>query len=144
MLTELLPMLYPAGAAPDNFTVRSGNAPVIMATLRTNQKVTQYTLRVIPGGLPLTGVFINVVALTLLPLHQKEVLKANDIADVLLIGEQAAEYRLRPAFFSFEREYSVLKKEISNPAQPHAREVLLIDGSDDVCFFGIYNDTTIR
>lgn len=36
------------------------------------------------------------------------------------------------------------KKKISNPAQAHAGEVLLIDGSNDICFFRIYNDMAIR
>ncbi len=72
MFAELLPMLHPAGAAPDNFARRSGNASVIVAALRTNQKATQYTLRVVPGGLPLIGVFIDVAAFTLFPCTRKK------------------------------------------------------------------------
>jgi len=115
-----------------------------VAALRTNQKATQYTLRVVPGGLPLIGVFIDVAAFTLFFLRQKEIIKANDIANVLLIGEQITEYWLCPAFFSLGGRYPMLKKKISNPAQAHAGEVSLINGSDDGCFFRIYNDEAIR
>ncbi len=144
MFAELLPMLHLAGAAPDNYARRSGNASVIMVALRTNQKTTQYTLGVVPGGLPLIGVFIDVATLALFSLRQKEIIKANDIADLALIGEQIVEYWLCPVFLSLGRGYPMLKKKISNSAQTHAREVLLVDGSDDGCFFGIYNDEAIR
>ena len=144
MFAEFLPMLHPAGAAPDNFARRSGNASVIMVALRANQKATQYTLRVVPGGLPLIGVFIDVATFTLFSLCQKEIIEANDIADVPLIGQQIVEYWLCPAFFSLGRGYPILKKKISNPAQAHTGKVLLIDSSDNGCFFGIYNNEAIR
>ena len=37
----------------------------------------------------------------------------------------------------------MLKKKISNPAQAHAGKVLLINSFDDICFFRIYNDSTL-
>ena len=47
MLTELFPMLHTIGTTPDDLARWSGNAAVIMATFRTNQKAAQYTLRVV-------------------------------------------------------------------------------------------------
>ena len=54
---------------------------------------------------------------------QEEIIEADDVADVLLIGEQIAEHRLRPTVFTLGRWYPLLKKKISNPAQAHAGEV---------------------
>ena len=144
MLAERLSMLHTAGTTPNHLPGRATNAPVVIIALGTNQKAAQYTLGVVPGGLSLIGIFINVAAFTFFSLYQEEVIKADNIADVLLIGEQVAEYRLCPVFFSLWGGYPMLKKKISNPAQAHARKVLLIDGSDDICFFRINNDVTIR
>lgn len=85
MLAERLPMLHTAGAAPDNLPRWAGNAPVVMITFSTNQKATQYTLGVVPGDLSLIGIFINVAAFALFSLYQEEVIKADDIANVLLV-----------------------------------------------------------
>ena len=144
MLAELLSMLHTAGTAPNNLPGRASNTPVVIITLSTNQKATQYTLGVVPGGLSLIGIFINVAAFTFFSLYQEEVIKADNIADVLLIGEQVAEYRLCPVFFSFWGGYPMLKKKLSNPAQAHTREVALIDSLDDIYLFRLYNDATIR
>jgi len=91
-----------------------------MVAPRTNQKATQYILGVVPGSLPFIGVFINVAALALFSLRQKEIIKANDITDVFLIGEQTTEYWLCPALFSIGKEYPMLKKKFSNSAQAYA------------------------
>ena len=120
MFTELLSMFYAVGTTPDDLAGRAGNAPVVMIALSTNQKATQYTLGVVPGDLSLVSIFIDVAALTLFPLYQKEVIKADDIADILLIRQHIAEYWLCPAAFSLGRWYSMLKEKISNPAQAHA------------------------
>lgn len=85
MLAELLSMLHTAGTAPNNLPGRASNTPVVIITLSTNQKATQYTLGVVPGGLSMIGIFINVAAFTFFSLYQEEVIKTNDIADVLLI-----------------------------------------------------------
>jgi hypothetical protein len=85
MLAELLSMLHTAGAAPDNLPGWAGNAPVVMIALSTNQKATQYTLGVVPGDLSLVGIFIDVAAFALFSLYKEEVIKADDIADVLLV-----------------------------------------------------------
>ena len=85
MFTELFSVLHTAGATPDNLPGWAGNAPVVMIALSTNQKATQYTLGVVPGDLSLIGIFIDIAAFALFPLCQEEVIKADDIADVLLI-----------------------------------------------------------
>ena len=135
MLTELFPMLHPAGTTPDDLAGWPGNAAIVMATFRANQKATQYTLRVVPGGLSLMGVLVDIASSAFLSLCQKEIVKADDIANVLLIGKQIAENWLCPAFPAFRGRYSPLEQKISNPAQAHAGEVLLIDHSHDICFF---------
>ena len=101
MLTELFPMLHPAGTTPDDLARWSGNAAVIMATFRTNQKAAQYTLRVVPGGLSLMSILIYVAPSAFLSLRQKEFVKADDIANVLLIGKEIAENWLCPVFLAF-------------------------------------------
>ena len=136
VLAKLLSMLHTTGTAPNNLPGRASNAPVVMIALCTNQKATQYTLGVVPGGLSMIGIFINVAAFTFFSLYQEEFIKADNIADVLLIGEQVAEYRLCPVFFSLWGGYPMLKKKISNPAQAHARKVLLINSFDGICFCG--------
>ena len=135
MLTELFPMLHPAGTTPDDLAGWPGNAAIVMATFRANQKATQYTLRVVPGGLSLMGVLVDIASSAFLTLCQKEIVKADDITNVLLIGKQIAENWLCPAFPAFRGRYSPLEQKISNPAQAHAGEVLLIDHSHDICFF---------
>lgn len=135
MLTELLSMLHPIGTTPDDLAGWPGNAAIVMATFRANQKATQYTLRVVPGDLSLMGVLVDIAPSAFLSLRQKEIVKANDIANVLLIGKQIAENWLCSAFPAFRGRYSPLEQKISNPAQTHAGEVLLIDHSHDICFF---------
>ena len=135
MLTELFSVFHPIGTTPDNLAGWPGNAAIVMATFRTNQKAAQYTLRVVPGGLSLMGVLIYIAPPAFLSLHQKEIVKADNVADVLLIGKQIAENRLRPAFPAFRGWNIPLEQKISNPAQAHAGEVLLIDHSHDICFF---------
>ena len=137
MLTELFLMLHPVGTAPDDLAGWSGNAVVIMATFRANQKAAQYTLRVVPGGLSLMGVLIYIAPPAFLSLRQKEIVKANDIANVLLVGKQILNYRLCPLLLALRRWDTLLKKKISDSAQAYAVEVLLIDHSYDVCFFMI-------
>lgn len=85
MFAKLLSVLHTAGAAPDNLPGWAGNAPVVMIALSANQKATQYTLGVVPGDLSLVGIFIDVAAFALFSLYQEEVIKADDIADVLLV-----------------------------------------------------------
>ena len=135
MLTELFPMLHTIGTTPDDLARWSGNAAVIMATFRTNQKAAQYTLRVVPGGLSLMSILIYVAPSAFLSLRQKEIVKADDIANVLLIGKQIAENRLCPAFSAFRGRNITLEQKISNPTQTHVGEVLLINYSHDICFF---------
>lgn len=100
VFAELLPMLHTAGTAPDNLPRWAGNAPVVMIAFSTNQKATQYILGIVPGGLSLLGIFVDVAAFALFSLCQEEVIKADDIADILLIREQIAEYWLCPMRFS--------------------------------------------
>lgn len=135
MLTELFSMLHSTGTAPDDLAGYPGNAAVIMASFRANQKATQYTLRVVPGGLSLMSILIYIAPSAFLSLRQKEIVKANDIADVLLVGKQIAENWLCPAFPAFRGWNVALEQKISNPAQVHAGEVLLINHSHDICFF---------
>ena len=87
MLAKFLPMLYTTGAASDDFTGRAGNTPVVMIAFRTNQKATQYTLGVVPGGLSLVGILVDIAAPALFSLYQEKVIEANDIANILLIRE---------------------------------------------------------
>ena len=135
MLTELFPMLHPTGTTPDDLAGWPGNAAIVTATFRANQKATQYTLRVVPGGLSLMGVLVDIAPPAFLSLCQKEIVKADDLADVFLIGKQIAENRLRPAFPAFRGWNIAREQKISNPAQAHAGEVLLINHSHDICFF---------
>ena len=135
MLTELFLMLHPVGTAPDDLARWSGNAMVIMATFRANQKAAQYTLRVVPGGLSLMGILVDIASSAFLSLNQKEIVKANDVADVLLVRKQIAENWLCPVFLAFRGCNITLEQKISNPAQAHAGEVLLINHSHDICFF---------
>ena len=135
MLTELFLMLHPVGTAPDDLARWSGNAMVIMATFRANQKAAQYTLRVVPGGLSLMGVLVDIAPPAFLSLRQKEIVKADNIANILLIGKQIAENWLCPAFPAFRGWNLTLEQKISNPAQAHAGEILLIDHFHDICFF---------
>ena len=135
MLTELFPMLHTIGTTPDDLAGWSGNAAIVMATFRTNQKAAQYTLRVIPGCPSLMGILIYIAPSAFLSLSQKEIIKADDIANVLLIGKQIAENWLRPSIPAFRGWNIPLEQKISNPAQAHAGEVLPIDHSHDICFF---------
>ena len=134
MLTKLFPMLHPIGTAPDDLAGWPGNAAIITATFRANQKAAQYTLRVVPGGLSLMGVLVDIAPPAFLSLRQKEIVKADNIANVLLIGKQIAENWLRPAIPVFRGWNIPFEQKISNPAQAHAGEVLLIDHSHDICF----------
>ena len=70
----------------------------------------------------------------LFSLYQEKAIEADDIADILLIGEQIAKDWLCPMGFSLGKGYPVLKETISNSARTHAGKVLLIDGSDNICF----------
>ena len=135
MLTELFSVFHPIGTTPDDLAGWSGNAAIVAATFRATQKAAQYTLRVVPGGLSLMGILVDIAPPAFLSLCQKEIVKADDIADALLIGKQIAENRLCPAFLSFRRWNITLEQEISNPTQAHAGEVLLINHSYDICFF---------
>ena len=72
MFAELLSVFHTAGATPDNLPGWAGNAPVVMITLSTNQKATQYTLRVVPGDLALVGIFIDVARLLFSPCAKKK------------------------------------------------------------------------
>ena len=135
MLTELFPMLHTIGTTPDDLAGWSGNAAIVMATFRTNQKAAQYTLRVVPGGLSLMGVLVDIAPPAFLSLRQKEIVKNDDVADIFLIGKQIAENWLRPSIPAFRGWNIPLGQKISNPAQAHAGEVLLIDHSHDICFF---------
>ena len=137
MLTELFPMLHSTGTAPDDFAGWSGNTAIVTATFRANQKAAQYTLRVIPGCPSLMGILIYIAPSAFLSLSQKEIIKADDIANVLLIGKQIAENWLCPAFPALRGRNIPLEQKISNPAQAHAGEVLLIDHSHDICFFPV-------
>ena len=121
MLTELFSVFHPIGTTPDDLAGWPGNAAIVMATFRTNQKAAQYTLRVVPGGLSLLGILIYIAPPALLSLHQKEVVKADNIANVLLIGKQIAENRLRPAFPAFRGWNIPLEQKISNPAPGSCR-----------------------
>ena len=101
MLTELFSVFHPIGTTPDDLAGWPGNAAIVMATFRANQKATQYTLRVVPGGLSLMGVLIYIAPPAFLSLRQKEFAKADDIANVLLIGKEIAENWLCPVFLAF-------------------------------------------
>ena len=101
MLTELFSVFNQIGTTPDDLAGWPGNTAVIMATFRANQKATQYTLRVVPGGLSLMGVLIYIAPPAFLSLRQKEFVKADDIANVLLIGKEIAENWLCPVFLAF-------------------------------------------
>ena len=81
------------------------------------------------------GVLVDIAPSAFLSLYQKEIVKADDVADVLLIGKQIAENWLRPSISAFRRWNLTLEQKISNPIQAHAGEVLLIDHSHDICFF---------
>ena len=144
MLTELFSVFNPIGTTPDDLAGWPGNTAVIMATFRANQKAAQYTLRVVPGGLSLMGGLVDIASSAFLSLCQKEIVKADDIANVLLIGKQIAENWLCPAFPAFRGRYSPLEQKISNPAQAHAGEVLLINHSHDICFYLIDGHMAIR
>ena len=72
MLTELLSMLHPIGTTPDDLAGWSGNAAIVMTTFRANQKAAQYTLRVVPGGLSLMGVLVDIAPSAFLSLYQKK------------------------------------------------------------------------
>ena len=128
-------MLHSTGTTPDDLARWSGNAAIVMATFRTNQKAAQYTLRVVPGGLSLVGVLIYIASPAFLSLCQKEIVKAYNITNVLLIGKQIAENWLCPTIPVFRGWNVPLEQKISNPAQAHAGEVLLINHSHDICFF---------
>ena len=71
----------------------------------------------------------------LFSLRQKEIVKADNIANALLIGKQIAENWLCPAIPAFWGWNSPLEQKISDPTQAHAGEVLLINHSYDICFF---------
>lgn len=135
MLTELFSMLHTIGTTPDDLARWPGNAAIVTAAFRTNQKAAQYTLRVVPGGLSLMGVLVDIAPSAFLSLHQKEIVKADNIANVLLIGKQIAENWLRPSIPAFRGWNLTLEQKISNPAQAHAGEVLPINHSHDICFF---------
>lgn len=76
------------------------DASVIAPTLPTSQKATQYTLRVVPDGLSLVSIFVNIAALTFFALCHEEFIKADDGADVTLVGEQVTDYSLCPLGFA--------------------------------------------
>mgnify|MGYP007063247495 CR=1 FL=1 len=135
MLTELFPVLHPTGTTPDDLAGWPGNAAIVTATFRANQKAAQYTLRVVPGGLSLMGVLVDIASPAFLSMCQKEIVKADNIANVLLIGKQIAENWLCPAIPAFRGWNLTLEQKISNPVQTHVGELLLINHSYDICFF---------
>lgn len=94
MFAKLLSVLHSIGTAPYHFARGACNAPVVAPTFPTSQKAAQYTLRAVPGGLSLISIFINVAALALLALRHKEIIEANNGADVALVGEQLTDYSL--------------------------------------------------
>lgn len=71
MPAKMFSVLHSIGTAPYYFARGACDASVIAPTFPTSQKAAQYTLRVVPGGLSLIGIFINIAALTLLALCQK-------------------------------------------------------------------------
>ena len=81
------------------------------------------------------GILIYIAPSAFLSLSQKEIIKADDIANVLLIEKQIDENWLCPAVPALRGRNIPLEQKISNPAQAHAGEVLLIDHSHDICFF---------
>lgn len=80
------------------------------------------------------GILIYVAPSAFRSLRQKEVVKADNIADVLLIGKQITENWLCPAIPTFRGWNILLEQKINNPAQAHAREVLMINHSHDIRF----------
>lgn len=52
-----------------------------------SQKAVQCTLKVVAGGLSLISIFINVAVLALLDLRHKEIIEADNGANVALVGE---------------------------------------------------------
>ena len=85
MLTKLFPILPPIDTTPDNLARWSGYAAIVLATFHASQKAAQYTLRVVPDGLSLMSVLIYIDPSAFLSLRQKEVINADDIANVLLV-----------------------------------------------------------
>ena len=63
MFTNPLAMLHLAGTPPDDFSGWPGNVVVAVSPLRTNQQAAQYTLRVVPGGLSLMRILIQMTLL---------------------------------------------------------------------------------
>ena len=70
---------------PDDFTRWPSNATVVMPAFFTKQKAAQYTLRVVPGGLSLIAVLIQIALPAFLSLYQKEVIKADDIKHPIVL-----------------------------------------------------------
>lgn len=81
------------------------------------------------------GILIYVAPSAFFSLYQKEIVKADDIANVLLIGKQITKNWLCPATPAFRGWNILLEQKISNPVQAHAKEVLLINHSHDIRFF---------
>ena len=98
VFTDLLSMLDFIGTAPDHLTRRAGDAPIMSPAFRTNQKATQYIMLTVPGGLPLVSIFIYVAAFSLVNLNGEVILEANDIANILRVGQKLANCRSRPSF----------------------------------------------
>ena len=96
MFAETLPMFYTIGTAPYHLAGRPRDTPIIASAFATNQEAPQYTLRVVPGGLSLIGIFIKIAALSLFALDHKELVEADDGTDVVLVGEQITDYSLCP------------------------------------------------
>jgi hypothetical protein len=84
----------PGLPAPDYFTRRAGDAPMISATFRTNQKATQHILWTVPGGFPLIGIFATV---SFVNLNGEVTLEADDIADMLRVGQKFTDCRACPS-----------------------------------------------
>lgn len=100
MFAKLLSVLHSIGTAPYHFARGACDTSVIAPTLPTSQKAAQYTLRVVPGGLSLISIFINIAALTLFALCHEKFIEVNDGADVALVGEQVTDHSLRPLGFA--------------------------------------------
>ena len=63
------------------------------------------------------SVLVDIASPAFLSMCQKEIVKADNIANVLLIGKQIAENWLCPAIPAFRGWNLTLEQKISNPVQ---------------------------
>ncbi|ERJ00861.1 hypothetical protein HMPREF0262_00414 [Clostridium sp. ATCC 29733] len=136
-------MFHAICTASDNLTGRPGDVSIVGIELRADQKAAQYVLQTVPSGLSFACIFIYVTTLSFFTLHNEEVIKTDDVADIFLIGKQAVNNRAGPSFFPFWGEDALLKNKNSDTLKAVTLQISLIDLLDYFCLLW-FDENAVR